>query len=163
MSNVIISDKSFNCLSQEEKDKIREDYINGDAQTRKILAGIFSEDRLMSKWKTWSEVENDMSYINFKAEFDAIPKWTDPEVRKQIISTIKISELIRKGFGGNPDPEGDEFYVIEPSRNDEDIFFIVSYRETYRFPCFKKKEYAEEFQSYNENIDLLRKYYHYDY
>lgn len=183
----IISDKSFENFTEEERKKLRKNYSEVyDAETREILDDIFGKENLQinPEIKTWDDVIR-----NVEPEYDEFDKTYSVSifdeyvivrnvvpcsklVQEKLEAAYRISKIIEFGYGGIITP--DEWKMSTSYISETAIWTIVCEYKTeskepqLRIACnwtqpelvsFHTKKQAEEFLSYTENQKLIKKYY----
>lgn len=87
---------------------------------------------------------------------------------KAALAFIKIYQLIEVGYGGNVinkdwnDPKIDKFIIIPDINSNGNITWNITsvyYYISKTASAFYSKEYAQEFLSYPENVELLKDYF----
>lgn len=119
--------------------------------------------------KTWSELVKENKYQPYFAEihirFSSKDKCTYGKnpIEKSALALLKIHQLIEVGYGGNVTNKvwkNDKFKFIISIDTSVNEFNISSVCHCTATPiAFYRREQAEEFLKYPENVELLRDYF----
>lgn len=182
----IISQETWDNMSNKEKEKLRSDYDDlvylsehgtdefiktESLKTIKEYERLFGKENLQPKpnIKTWKDLEKEhLEY--FKSHNTPSPMFiSSQELRDKLlnksIATYKIATLIELGYGGIITDEEWEERINEGTG-----FYTIVYSPLYKsfhkrvescnkqFIAFHTSKQAEEFMSYPENVKLLEQY-----
>lgn len=178
----IISQESFEKLTEEEKKKIRKiykdmkdepslAYANEYAEKCEWLETYFGKENLQPKpkIKTWKDMKEEYmlnadtgtSYI-----IDMDKKFYSKKLALKSLATLQIAKLIELGYGGMitdeewKDGSNLKYCIIySPAHNDSKINIIGCSGAIKHFIAFHTKQQAKEFMSYSENRKLVEQYY----
>ena len=116
--------------------------------------------------KTWSDIK-DQNIYKFKIDNDSI-KFSSVEtpIEKSATALLKIHQLIEVGYGGkvtksyiNKLDKSIGFYTIYYNHDTDTFNLINTTFIQHNIIAFKTIDYAEEFLSYLENVQLLKDYF----
>ena len=172
----IISQESFNKLTEEEKNWIIKEYNSDAGEGHSMLGKLFGEENLQPepKIKTWEDVVkytlvNPLTVLESAGYAEDI---CDEKIGNKVEATLKIAKLIELGYGGMITEE--EWKLSSSYTSETTIWTIVcEYKAESKEPQFRiarnwdqpelvsfhTKEQAEEFMSYPENRKLVEQYY----
>lgn len=179
----IISKESFEKLTKEEKENIREGYIKWqeEAETNPYFEGkisnmedLFDKEDLQPKpvVKTWEDVPlrgealdvdfmiNDLGGRNIislkQTEFSE-------KIFMKLIVTAKIAKIIELGYGGMITEEEWKNNILEKYCVAWSVpiqrFHYQTMYNLYNFIAFHTQEQREKFMFYPENRELVKQYY----
>lgn len=177
----IISQETWDNMSQEEKDKIIEYYniysneVENDSEIsvangqKHLLEALFGKKNLQlkSKIRTWDDVEKENEAIkNIYKELESdvlkdLP-YKERQLIRKMLAIYQIQQLIELGYGGivseeewcNNQADFIGIYYCPKSKTYEFRVPLL-----YHFITFRNRKVAEEFMSYPENVKLVQQYY----
>lgn len=170
----IISKESFEKLTKEEKQKLRDVYSildknNSEARIAEEYELIFGQENLqmLPNIRTWKDMQKYKDFLYTEEEMNKLTSlcFIKTEYKNKIIATYKLYKIIKLGYGGIPNEEQckeDGAWQIIPYRDSYDKDFklkIVYDFKTLSFVSFYEQEQAEMFMSYSENVELVKDYF----
>lgn len=170
----IISQESFEKLTKEEKEEIREIYklmkeepslvyANEYAEKLEWLEDYFGKENLQHKpiVKTWKDCQEMNENSNFFIRLDNNLELSG-RIYSKCTATLKIAKIIELGYGGLlTNKETEEILPLWIVQCDyEGKVFVEKYTGVVvdKMLAFRTQELAEEFISYPENVELIRQY-----